>query len=400
MNIAFVNTEYLPVPPVKGGAVEEWIERTAQRLTDHSVWIMSVHQEASQSSETKGHITYHWFKPGWLSKLLLCSYRLPFKKDSSKWLYFPYSFWCAVNLKKFEPDIIHIHNRPHFVWILKKMNPKAKIVLHIHQLSAMDEKNLWSEDMINSTSLFLGCSQFVINELVKRFPAAQGKTGVAYNGVDTKIFYPKWLDSLANEEFKKSLCPEGSKLILYSGRLAENKGVHLLVHAVKNLVHKGNRNIKLVVCGARGYANKEVTPYIQKLYDMAKGLESNIEFKGFIPHSKMPDYYRAADCIVIPSEVAEGFGVISIESLACGTGVIASPKGGIPEAVSHKHTGILLKDVSSPSIEEALLEFMEHFEPFQIYARNGHDLVHKKFTWTSITQKLQETYQKILTEAA
>ena len=90
--IAYINTEFLPVPPVKGGAVEGWIESVSRRLKNCRISIFSIDSDAISTSEEQGHIRYFWFKAGLISKMMMCSYKLPFKNGHSKLFYLPYSF--------------------------------------------------------------------------------------------------------------------------------------------------------------------------------------------------------------------------------------------------------------------------------------------------------------------
>ena len=72
-----------------------------------------------------------------------------------------------------------------------------------------------------------------------------------------------------------------------------------------NLLNKGNKNLKLIICGARGYASRAVTPYINKLYKSARKYPNNIFFTGSVAHNQIQKFYLMSDYVVIPSEVEE-----------------------------------------------------------------------------------------------
>ena len=399
MNITFVNTEYLLVPPIRGGAVEEWIDKIAHHLKGHQVSVFSYDEQRKRSSEKKEHIRYFWYKPGFLGRLLLSTYRLPFKKDDSKWFYFPYSWWCAKKLSNIKPDIIHIHNRPHFVWMIRKNNPKAKIILHLHQVSTMEEENFWTKEFIESVDLFVGCSQFIADEIIKRYSVPKSKTAVFYNALDIDQFPLLSQEKERRETLRRESQNADKKVILYVGRLVENKGVHYAIEAVRNLVLKGFTDIKLIVCGARGYANREVTSYIQKLYNIAYEVNENIFFAGFVSYEKILDYYLMSDLVVIPSEVPEGFCLITIESMAVGVPVLASHRGGMPEIVQNGKTGVIVEEPSVASFERHIHEFLEHPNRFSKYSLAGRRMVEEKFTWDKVNQKVEKTYQELMNHA-
>ncbi len=395
MKIAFVNTEYLPVPPTRGGAVEEWIEKIAQSLKEHDIFVLSYDEKRKKSSDKKWHVRYFWFKPNILDKLLLSNYRLPFRRDDSKWLFYPYSLWCAQELKEIKPDVIHIHNRPHFVWIIKKLNPEAKIILHLHQVSAMEEKNLWTKELIASIDLFVGCSQFIVDEMIQRYGVDKSKTAVFYNGLDLNDF-----PSISRKQEKRLALRLENNLadkttILYVGRLVENKGVHHLVQAVRDLIQRKFSNIKLVVCGACGYASRHMTPYVQRIYNIAYEVNENVFFTGFISHEKILDYYLMADLVVIPSEVQEGFCLVTIESMAAGVPVMATKRGGMPEIIEHRKTGIIVGEPSAANIEQHIEEFLKNPEGFRQYIAIGRKTVEEKFTWDIVSRNVAKVYMEL-----
>ncbi len=399
ITVAFVNTEFLPVPPVKGGAVEEWIEQTAQRLTSYDVHVFSIFDSALPLQEKKDHIHYWRFKKGIISKILLSTYKLPFKNDRSHFFFFPYSLWCAFKISGLKADIIHVHNRPHFVWILKYLNPRAKIILHTHQVSVIGEGEKWDEKFLRKVDLFLGCSRFIIEELRRRFPIESAKTAVAYNAINLPDFPALWTQEEKRALLRKnSGISNGEKLILYVGRLAENKGVHLLLAAVKQLITDAKLPVKLIISGARGYANREVTPYIQKLYDEAQAIKEHVIFTGYVPHGEILNAYLAADIVVIPSEVPEGFCLITIESMAVGVPVIASNRGGIPEIVQHGGTGRLVEPTVS-GIRNELKEALTNDRSIQANVLNARLWVEENFTWDKVTRNIETIYEGLLTHA-
>lgn len=399
MKIAFLNTEYLPVPPKKGGAVEEWIDRIAQGLKGHQVFVFSMDRERKRTTEQKEHVKYFWYKPGIIGKLLLSTYRLPFKKDDSKWLFYPYALWCANKMKWLNPDVIHIHNRPQFVWLMKKKCPKAKIVLHFHQVSAFEEPAFWTKEFIDSVDLFAGCSQYIINELTSRYPIPKEKTAVFYNALDLKKFPASAERELKYKQLRDKDQLMDKKVLLYVGRLVENKGVHVLLEAVRNLVVKGHTDLVLLVCGARGYASREMTPYIQKLYNIAYEVNENILFKGFVPHDQIMEYYLKSDLVVIPSEVQEGFCLITIEGMAAGVPVLASRRGGMPEIVVHGKTGSLVDDPTTDNFERMIKLFIDRPDVFHKNRESARSWVEEKFTWDKVALTVENKYKEMISHA-
>ena len=398
MKIAHICTEYHPVPPVEGGAVETWIEHAAQGLNGHEVYVFSVSAPSLPRYHKKNHVHYFHFKLGPVSRILLSTYKLPFKWDDSPWFYFPYSFWCALRMRSIRPDIIHIHNRPQFVWICKRLNPKAKIVLHIHQISATAEDKLWTKPFVDSVDLFLGCSRFVAAHLKKILPYAAHKISHVYNGVDIEQFQPYWNNSQTRKKMRESLNLSDDKTFLYVGRLVENKGIEVLIRSFRKIIEAGIPKVRLVVCGGSGYSKDTVTPFVQNLCDIASPVKSSVIFTGYVAHKDIHDYYLAADWTVIPSLVEEGFGVISIESMACGVPVLAFDRGALTEIVLDNINGIVVPEATVEQLTEKLTQAARHPSPESL-GRDGRRMVEETFTWDKIVSDMNRHYQRVMPDS-
>ena len=134
---------------------------------------------------------------------------------------------------------------------------------------------------------------------------------------------------------RKILNIKAKFIVLFVGRLVEEKGIKILLNAA----NKWNKNITLIVVGS-GPLEEEVKKLIKA--------NSNMMFAGKISQADLPLYYSVADVLIVPSIHEEGFGRVIIESLACGTPVIGSNRGAIPEAITSE-VGILI-EVSSENI--------------------------------------------------
>ena len=121
MNIAFVTSESYPVPPVRGGAVEHWIYEVARKLQRHNVFSFCTYEPLLEHYSQNEGFKLFMYKRGLLGKILLCTYKLPFKNSSNCFFYLPYSLWCSWKIRKLKVDIIHVHSRPQFIPILRML---------------------------------------------------------------------------------------------------------------------------------------------------------------------------------------------------------------------------------------------------------------------------------------
>ncbi len=150
-------------------------------------------------------------------------------------------------------------------------------------------------------------------------------------GVDLARFQP-----LDQEESRERLGLNGDKVLLYVGRIESLKGLDLLVHTAAQM--ETGQGVRVLVVGGddgKGDATRKIRQLTQDLE-----VEDLFEFVGRVDQEDMPLYYSAADVCVVPS-FYESFGLAALESMACGTPVVASRVGGLSTVVQHGRTGYL-----------------------------------------------------------
>lgn len=151
-----------------------------------------------------------------------------------------------------------------------------------------------------------------------------------FYGVNERLFYPRD----RNESRAALGLDPDDRILLYAGRLMELKGVQDLITAFDRIRSEragepdGTR-LKLLIVGAGDYA--------EPLHALAAGLPCRdaVEFRDLVPIEQMPALMSAADLFVLPSraEINEQFGRVNVEAMLCGTTIIGSTSGGIPEAI-------------------------------------------------------------------
>ena len=138
-------------------------------------------------------------------------------------------------------------------------------------------------------------------------------------------------------------------------RLAPRMGLVTLIEAIRRSLAK-TPNLKVAIAG-KGQLETTLRERISKY-----GLESNVRLLGYVPEEKLASLYSAFDCSVIPSTELEGFGLSAVESLACGTPVIASDLGGLPEVLRGLDQRLLFKSGSATALASKITEVADRPE--------------------------------------
>lgn len=172
-----------------------------------------------------------------------------------------------------------------------------------------------------------------LKQVIARLGIPEEKVSVIPNGVDPKKFHP-----IPRERAREFLgLPSKKKLILATGRLVPVKDFGLLIRAFKILVDSAQElDVGLIIVGD-GKERERLENLIAEL-----GLGDHVRLVGTVPHDQLNVWYSAADLFCLCSR-REGWPNVLLESMACGTPVVATPVGGIPEIVRCDAVGILTR---------------------------------------------------------
>ena len=171
----------------------------------------------------------------------------------------------------------------------------------------------------------LALSEFIRDDYLKNSTLDPKHAYIWYNCVDTRRFCPG-PPPLA----LRTRLGFGARdfVVLFCGRLDPDKGIHKLMEAMSLLPVP---QIKLLIVGSPFFGRTQQSSFLRKLEQQARALGNRVQFTGYIPNEDLPDYYRLADLVCVPTLVEEAAGLVAVEAMACGRPVLATRSGGMPE---------------------------------------------------------------------
>lgn len=183
-------------------------------------------------------------------------------------------------------------------------------------------------------------------------------------------------------------------LLVFVGRLVYEKGVDDLIHAVAALATRAP-DVTAVIVG-EGQDRSRLESMGQEL-----GVADRVAFVGWVPPQGVPNYLAAADAFVAPSKrapdgVTEAQGLAIIEAMLAGTPVIATRIGGIPDAVRHEETGLLVREAAPHEIAAAVEALVREPRLARRLAESGRRLAQSKFTRSAAAGAFSELIEKLL----
>lgn len=225
------------------------------------------------------------------------------------------------------------------------------------------------------------------HHLLNLYGAASDKVHTISCGVNTAQFQPA--DQRQARE-ALNIDPTAT-ILLFVGRFAPVKGIPVLLDAVAELAGR-QASLKLVVVGGDG----EKSSATKALKRQAKGLgiAPLLLMAGRVDHDRLSLYYNAADMLVLPSTY-ESFGLVTLESLACGTPVVATCVGGAASVVKDGLNGILIEHPESTGLARAMERVLTQVRHQELTARRIRESV-APYGWNRVAALILAVYRALV----
>ena len=292
-----------------------------------------------------------------------------------------------------KPDAINLHFALYSFPLLDILPKGVPITFNFHGPWASESQQ---ETVNNQLNLFLKrrlieqityncCDRFIVlskafgNILHQQYQIPWKKIHIIPGGVNVNWFQAQLSRQVAREKLG---WPENRRILFTSRRLVQRVGIDKLLQALV-IIKPQVPDIWLAIAG-RGHLQATLQQQVKEL-----GLEDNVKFLGFLPENQLPLAYQAAELTVMPSQSFEGFGLAVVESLACGTPVICTPIGGMPEILSPFSPDLITDSAEASAIAEKLAEIL--LGNLSIPSRQAcREYAVNNFDWQHITQQVRQ----------
>ena len=292
-------------------------------------------------------------------------------------------------------------------WMVSEQT-QIPLVHTMHTMAKVKNLNLAEGESAEPLTRAIGEEQIVKNaaaliantdaeaaSLVSLYGACPDNVFVVTPGVDLQRFTPGTGKAAARA--KLNIAPD-AQLLTFVGRIQPHKGPEVLVRTVAEMVsHSPHLRAKLalvIIGGASGSGRSEP----DRLKSLAKflGVEDIVHFMPPVSRDVLPDWYRAADLVCVPS-YSESFGLVALEAQACGTPVVATAVGGLRTAVADGISGSLV-DGHDPRAWSAVISRLLADPARRITLSLGAMKHASNFGWDLAARRTLDVYDWVLSE--
>ncbi len=290
-------------------------------------------------------------------------------------------------VEDFKPDVINVNHASFLAWIASYIKSMYGIpyVVSIHGtdiFQATIDRRFFTltNQALQRSEYLLSNSNYTNKWLLKVFgKKIERKTRILPCGVDLQAFTRDSEIKIIEDKYNL----KDKKVVIFVGRLTWEKGVIYLLKAAPQI--KG----EIFIIG--GGVEK---PKLEK-FAKEKSLK-NVHFLGYFGKDyvdELREFYKRADCVVVPSICDEGLGIVILEAMACETPVVATNKGGIPLAVKNSKTGLLVRAKSGKVLAEAVNKILTSEKLRNDMGRNARKIVEERFDWIKIRDRVMKYYE-------
>jgi D-inositol-3-phosphate glycosyltransferase len=257
---------------------------------------------------------------------------------------------------------------------------------HIKNLVKVDENEpnfrLEAEkNLVKNCNRIVASTDLEKNQLIDFYGASPKTISVVPCGVNLDLFRPM-NKGFARQELQLN---DDEQVILFVGRIVPLKGIENLLKAMKYL---NNKKIKLVIVGGDDFSHLEVKRLKRLSYQL--NVNKSVIFLSSMEQKILPYFYSASDVCVIPSYY-ESFGLVALESLACGTPVITTDVGCMKSVINEPKTGYVISNNTPYNLANKISYLLERPNTDSHSIRKSIT----QFSWSNVAETIIKEYDSI-----
>jgi glycosyltransferase involved in cell wall biosynthesis len=233
-------------------------------------------------------------------------------------------------------------------------------------------------------------SEFMKQQVMAAHGIEPAHITVVPGAADPVTFHP----AHDRNEIRRELKLLENRTLLFTVRnLVPRMGLEHLLEAM-TMLEEEQQNLLLLI-GGEG----RLRPRLEELI-RSRGLQDSVQLLGFVPEDQLPKYYQASDLVVMPTLQLEGFGLVTVEALACGTPVMGTPVGAIPEVLRTVDPLCVTEGTDGVSLARTLRVLLKRFRTQsgerERFSRKGREVVERRYNWTAHTADLDRLFMSLL----
>jgi starch synthase len=381
MRVSLLTREYPPEVYGGAGVHVEYLARELSRLVDLTVHCQGADRPGSE------HIPVYAHRP-WE--------RLADAGEALRTVSADLSATAAVA----DADLVHSHT-----WYANLAGHLASLLYgipHVMTSHSLEPRRPWKAEQlgggyalsswcervsIESAAAVIAVSQGMRADVLSAYPGVDpAKVHVIRNGIDTDEYAP---DQATDVLARHGVDPEQPSVV-FVGRITRQKGVPVLLRAAASF----DPRAQLVLCAGAPDTPElltEVTDLVDRLRTVRPGV---VWISGMLTRPEIIQLVSHATVFVCPS-VYEPLGIVNLEAMACGTAVVASRTGGIPEVVDDGVTGLLVPPGDPTALATAVNELLTDRTRAIAMGRAGRDRAIAAFGWPAVAEKTAHLYETL-----
>lgn len=296
-------------------------------------------------------------------------------------LHHPYTAFWAIWLLKGVPAVYNFHSP----WAEEFLIRSGDLRLNaVHKALGSATRKFMERSVLKSSKIILSDSQFMDDKLnaAHKIPSR-----IVPLDVDTEKFSPA--EDITGIRRKFNI-PDNSFAVFTVRNLVTRMGLENLVEAAAKVVKE--KPEVFFIMGGRGYLHDKLERLIAE-----RGLSNHVRMEGYISESDLPLYYQCADLFILPTRLLEGFGLVTLEAMACGTPVLATPVAANIDVLGKFDKNFLLDGIEPENIAEGIIKFMLKYEKEKKMIRlRCRQFIEENFSWKKYATEVEKIFYEAI----